>query len=297
MAKRKKVALVLSSGGARGLAHIGVIERLEEEGFEISAIAGASIGSVIGAYYAAGKLDVYKKWVTQLDRLDVFSLFDFTLSANGIMKGDKLFKNLGEIIEDRNIESFDIPFAAVATDIINQKEVVFTKGSMYDAMRASTAIPTVLRPYTLDKTELVDGGVINPLPMNLVSREKGDILVAVNVNANISPLKIEMKENEKPSPKKEEQLYQKMLKTFKDRWNKEEKKPEELKKMGFLDIINRSLDLLQDQLCTAAVEKHKPDILVNISKEASSTFDFYKAKEIIEIGRRSFDIAYEKNQK
>ncbi len=292
MAERKKIALVLSSGGARGLAHIGVIERLEEEGYEISAIAGSSIGAVIGAYYACGQLDTYKKWVLNLDRLDLFNLFDFTISTKGFIKGDKLFRSLEELIDDRLIEHLRIPFAAIATDIVNQKEVVFESGSMYRALRASTAIPTVIKPLQMDGVELIDGGVINPMPMDRVRRSPGDELVVVNINANIEYERPKMDANQQ---KRVDQNYSLKLNSFVKKWAAKAytSKPSD-KSLGFTDLINRSLDLVQDQLTNARIALHKPDLVINFSKKACTTFEFYKAKEMIQGGRDAFDKEFEK---
>lgn len=287
MANRKKIALVLSSGGARGLAHIGVIERLEEEGFEISAIAGASIGAVIGAFYACGQLDTYKKWVLNLDRLDLFNLFDFTISSKGFIKGDKLFSSLKELIDDRPLEKLRIPFAAIATDIVNQKEVVFESGSMYQALRASTAIPTVIRPVMVDGIELIDGGVINPMPMDRVKRTGDDLLAVVNINANI--------EYERPAmdavkQMKADQNYAEMLNQFVSKWRgKVPTSAAPSKSLGFVELVNRSLDLMQDQLTEAKIAQFQPDLVINFSKKACTTFEFYKAKEMIQGGRDAFD--------
>ena len=147
---KQKVALVLSGGGARGIAHIGVIEALEEQEFEISSVAGTSMGALIGGIYALGKLEVYKDWLCTLDKMKVFALIDFTLSGQGFIKGDKVFHKMRELIADANIEDLKIPYTAVAADILNKKEVVFTKGSVLDAIRASIAIPTVFTPVKLE---------------------------------------------------------------------------------------------------------------------------------------------------
>lgn len=290
----KKVALVLSSGGARGLAHIGVIERLVEEGYQISSISGSSIGAVIGAFYACGKLDLYKKWVLELERLDLFKLFDFTFSVQGFIRGEKVFNELQKIIPDVNIEDMDIPFVAVATDAKAKQEVVFKKGSMYKALRASTAIPTVLKPLCIDGMELIDGGVSNPIPVDKVKRNDGDILIVSNVNANIpyepqiAPIKVEAETNS----------YEKKLNDFLNKWGKLlPGSSTATKKLGFFDLLNRSIDMMQDKLTTVILDKYQPDILINVSSDACSTFEFYKAKEIIEAGREAFDKCWEKTNK
>src|SRR6056297_1599723 len=196
---KKKVSLVLSGGGARGMAHIGLIEELVKDGFEIASVAGTSMGALVGAVYALEKMDAFKNWLFTLDRLKVFNLFDFTLSAQGFVKGDKVFNQMKEFIPDGNIEDLGISYVAVAADILNKEEVVFTEGSVYEAIKASVAIPTVFTPVKKDGRLLVDGGILNNIPVNHVKRTPGDILVVVNVNADI-PLKkpkISKKENEK----------------------------------------------------------------------------------------------------
>lgn len=291
----KKISLVLSSGGARGLAHIGVIERLEEEGFEIAAVAGSSIGAVIGAFHACGQLETYKKWVLNLDRLDLFNLFDFTISTKGFIKGDKLFRSLEELIDDRPLERLRIPFTAIATDIVNQKEVIFESGSMYAALRASTAIPTVIRPVVKDGIELIDGGVINPMPMDRVKRSTGDLMVVVNINANIE---YDRPALEVETQKKVDKDYADKLNSFVKKWSsKVPSTSPSSKTLGFLELVNRSLDLMQDQLTNAKISQHKPDLVINFSKKACTTFEFYKAKEMIQGGRDAFDREFEKLKK
>ncbi len=147
---KQPIALVLSGGAARGLAHIGVIEELEKQGFEIKSIAGNSMGSLIGAMYAIGKLQEYKEWMITLDKLDVFNLIDFTFTTHGLIKGDRVFNKMKSFFPDQNIEDLKIPYVAVAADITNMKEVAFSSGSLYDAVRASVSIPTVLTPVEKD---------------------------------------------------------------------------------------------------------------------------------------------------
>jgi len=179
------VALVLGSGGARGIAHIGVIRELINEGYEISSISGTSMGALVGGVYAAGKLDEYETWLCSLSKMDVFNLVDFTLSTQGIIKADRVLKEMQKFIPDQKIEDLPIKYAAVTTDLKNKKEVVITQGSLYDAIRASISIPMVITPIQKVDTLFVDGGVLNPVPVNRVFRQENDMLVAVNLNANI----------------------------------------------------------------------------------------------------------------
>ena len=154
---KKPVSLVLSSGGSKGLAHIGVINELEKQGFLITSVSGSSIGSVIGGIYAMGKLPEYTNWVKTLNQKAIWGLMDFTVSTNGLLKGEKVIEKMRTFIPDMPIEKMNIPFAAVATDILNEKEVVFRSGSFYEAIRASVAIPTIITPVKYKDTILVDG--------------------------------------------------------------------------------------------------------------------------------------------
>lgn len=286
---RKKVALALSCGGARGLAHIGVIEMLEKEGFEISSIAGSSMGAVIGGFYAAGKLDLYSKWICSLQRLDVFKLMDFTFSPQGFIKGEKVFKELQALIEDINIEDLSIPYAAVASDLINQREVVFREGSLYEAMRASAAIPSILQPMQFENTQLVDGGVLNPVPISQLRRNKDELLVAVNVNA---PIPCDQPINNKPAPQASALGRFELLL---NKWgiSKKEQKLPVMKKLGFFETLSRSVDIMQDKMIEMTLEKYQPDIYVEISRETCSTFRFEKANALINLGRNSTAKAFE----
>ena len=152
---KKKVSLVLSGGGARGIAHIGVIEELEKQGYEIVSISGTSMGSLVGAIYSLGKMEEFKNWIYTMDKLDIFKYIDFTFSTQGLVKGDRVFNKMKEFIPDRNIEDLKINYSATATDITNKKEVVFTKGSIYEAVRASVAIPTVFTPVKIENSLLI----------------------------------------------------------------------------------------------------------------------------------------------
>jgi NTE family protein len=278
----KNISLVLSGGGARGIAHIGVIEELEKQGFNIHSIVGTSMGSLVGGIYAAGKLKVFKKWILNLDRLDVFRLIDFTLINNGLVKGDKVFNELKEFIPEINIQDLKINYLAVATDLKNRKEVIFTKGNLLKAIRASVSIPNVFTPVKTDTSILVDGGVINNIPTNRAKRIDGDILVAVNVNANI-PLPVK-KNNEKQEEK--QYIYQDLLKKFNQSLSKlfpNSKKGD----LGHFDIMNDSFEMMRDELVKLSLEINPPDILIETSREICGIYDFYKADELIEKGRKA----------
>src|SRR5690554_973749 len=178
----KKVHLVLGSGGARGIAHIAVIENLLADGYEIISVVGCSMGAVVGGLYCTGHLSVYRDWLLTLNRSHIFSLLDFTLSNVGFVKGDRILGRMHEITGDQLIEELKIPFVAVATDVVKGEEVYFDEGDLYHAMRASISIPGFFTPVTQEGSVLVDGGVLNPLPLNAVNKSVDAIVVAVSLN-------------------------------------------------------------------------------------------------------------------
>jgi NTE family protein len=280
---KQNVALVLSGGGARGIAHIGAIEELEKQGFNITSIAGTSMGALVGGIYAMGKLDVYKEWLCTLDKMKMFRLVDFTFRGQGLVKGEKLFNKLHELIDDCNIEDLKIPYAAVASDIINKKEVVFTQGSVLQAIRASIAIPTILAPVKTADGLLVDGGVVNNLPIDRVKRSPGDILAVVNVNALIPAEKPVAREDE---PATKHPVYQEKIRGFYDYLHKINPLSHEVQ-FGYFDILNKTISLINYHNCQLSLEMYSPDIIINISNESCATYDFYKGAEMIETGRRA----------
>ena len=182
--ERKEVALVLSTGGARGLAHIGAIDELLDRDYHIHSVAGTSMGALIGGMYAAGKLDDFREWMLTIDRKKIIKLLDFSLSQHHIVKGERIIEAMKSVVPDVRIEDLEIPYCAIATDAVSGTEVVFTHGSLYEAIRASISLPLFFSPVRLDDKILIDGGLINPLPLNRVKRQKGDLLVAVNVSGH-----------------------------------------------------------------------------------------------------------------
>ena len=180
--KNKNVALVLSSGGPRGFAYIGAIEALEEHGYTITSVAGTSMGSLVGGIYAAGKLPEFKEWLYSLDAWEVFSLMDLSIGKNHFVKGDKVIDAIMQIVPNVNIEDLKIPYSAVATDLYTGREVVFDRGPLFAAIRASISIPSLFRPVKYGLTTLIDGAISNCLPLNRVYRTEGDLLVAFDVN-------------------------------------------------------------------------------------------------------------------
>lgn len=179
---RKTVALTLGSGGARGYAHIGAIELLVERGYEIVAISGCSMGALIGGMYGAGKMQDYKDWVTGLGQFDVLKLLDVTFNSVGAIRGEKIFSVVREMLGDTRIENLPIAYTAVATDLLAHKEIWFQEGPLDQAIRASVAIPSVVTPLVLNGRVLVDGALLNPLPIIPTISSHADLIVAVNLS-------------------------------------------------------------------------------------------------------------------
>jgi NTE family protein len=283
------VTLVLSGGGARGIAHIGVIEEIERRGYEIVSVAGTSMGALVGGVYADGALGPFRDWMLSLDKLKVLSLVDFTLSRTGMVKGDRVFQKMKDFIPDTLIENLRIPYAAVAVDLIKKMEVVFREGSLFDAIRASVSIPSVLTPVKTADGLLVDGGVLNNVPINHATRVPGDLLVVSNVNATIPVKRLKISPEEDA---KQKSAYQKKIEEFQSHLQKilphpsPEKPPQNHEeRMGYFNLIDKTISLMTDRMAQLAMKDYAPDILIEVSHEACGTFDFYKAGEMVEMGR------------
>lgn len=286
---KKTVSLVLSSGGARGMAHIGVIEAIEEAGYKIVSIAGSSAGALVGGIHAAGELPAFKDWICNLDRIDVFSLMDFTLSSRGFIKGDRVFNAMKKIIPDQRIETLAIPFICTAVEIPLGREKIFDKGSLFDAIRASLSIPTVMTPAKLQGKEYVDGGIINPIPLNLLPKKnRGDLIIAVDLNGPKEILVTHQIQKKLPKESESRIKIPKWVSEYRAKvsnYFESDLKEEKYKGMSSLELLNFSFDLLQDKLSSVILEKYKVDVLIEISRIQAGTLEFHRASELIEIGK------------
>ena len=276
VAMKKKIALVLSGGGARGLAHIGAIETLESHGYEITSIAGCSMGALIGGMYAAGKLPEVKDWMLALDRRKVLSLVDFSLSLTHLVKGDRVMEALKEIVPDVNIEDLPIPYTAVATDWNSGKEVVFDHGSLYDAIRASISIPLFLNPVRREDMLLVDGGLVNSLPLNRVVRHSGDLLFGINVSTHdyqgefLMQQFVERKLLSKSMPAA---VMNRIMKHF------------EGININYVTLLMRTIAIMLEQNTRQQILISRPDLVVQVPMKRYGVFDFDKAAAILQIGK------------
>ncbi|MHB2080551.1 patatin-like phospholipase family protein [Pseudomonas sp. UBA6753] len=329
----KRVALVLGSGGARGYAHIGVIEEIERRGYDIACIAGCSMGAVIGGIYAAGKLEDYRNWIESLDYLDVLRLVDVSFRL-GAIRGDKVFGQIRKIVGEINIEQLRIPYTAVAADLTNQQEIWFQEGCLHQAMRASAAIPSLFTPVMQGNRMLVDGGILNPLPIVPVVSSHCDLIIAVNLNAT-NQKQYQLPVIERPAAFK--MRFDALLSSLGSRLPFRRKPAEELIRIeqeivaeglappnpwladaanpeghqpaaaperegapksatgsfiidnvgpaSLLDLINQSFEVMQTSLAQYKIAGYPPDVLINVPKRVCRFFEFYKAPELIALGR------------
>lgn len=335
---KKRIALVLGSGGARGYAHIGVIQELERRGYEIACIAGCSMGAVVGGIYAAGKLDRYSEWIESLDYLDVLRLVDVSFRL-GAIRGEKVFGQIRDIVGEINIEDLRIPYTAVATDLTNQQEIWFQEGCLHQAMRASAAIPSLFTPVMQGGRMLVNGGLLNPLPIVPVVSSHCDLIVAVNLNSTHQqhyqlpiierppavkkrfdllinslgsrlPFRRKLETTGVASLTAETNSLKSAAARVPNPWLGEvsadpqgqqpsaapqaEGAPksasgsvivDNVGPASLLDLINQSFEVMQTSLAQYKIAGYPPDILINVPKRVCRFFEFYKAPELIALGR------------
>lgn len=279
------VALVLGSGGARGYAHIGVIRELERRGYTITSISGASMGSLVGGLWAAGKLEAYCDWVAGLEYLDIMRLLDLSLSHPGFIKGEKLFGVIRDILGTTRIEQLPVPFTAVATNLKTRKEVWFQRGDLVTAIRASSAIPSLFAPVDVGGQLLVDGGVLNPLPMAASGSVIADILMAVDLLGDEfatmgAPVKgLEDKGQVTPV----EGWLKKIWQGYRQDRDKEKKLA---RSVGAINVFYQSMEVMQEALARYKMAGNPPDILVSVPRNTCRFYDFHKFDEIEAVGQQ-----------
>ncbi|GHE45047.1 patatin-like phospholipase family protein [Sphingobacterium griseoflavum] len=243
----EKISLVLGSGGARGLTHIGVIQYLVAHGYEIDEVVGCSIGALVGAAYACNRVQQLGDWMKTLTKAQVFKLMDFTNPRYGLLKGERVLTILQDVFEDVLIEDLPFKYTAVATDLEREEEVLFMDGSIYSAIRASIAIPGVFKGVLQGNRFLVDGGVLNPLPLNHVSK-RGNTVIAVNLDG---------------FPTKEEGF---------------------VAKLNPVGLLQESFYAMRRRLSTLSLAYYQPDYTITIPHDAAGVWDFHRSKELIDLG-------------
>lgn len=310
-----RVALALGSGGARGYAHIGALQVLDERGFRVVSIAGSSMGALVGGLSAAGKLAEYTEWALGLSQLDVLRLLDPSLSAPGAIRGEKVFVKVRELFDGALIEDLPIPFTAVATDLLAQREVWFQTGPVAVAIRASIAIPSVITPVMLNGRLLADGGLTNPVPIAPTVSSHADATVAVSLAGDRRAAVTGPPAWETASARPVEEWGDRFRRTASSLFDRDvirsfvgrfggsagadgTKLPDEddlfealPNGLGKGDVIVQSLEALQSVLTRYRLAGYPPDVLVSVPRDACRTLDFHRAAEMIEIGRIATEAA------
>lgn len=279
----KTVSLVLGSGGARGLAHIGVIHWLEENGHQIRSISGCSIGALIGGIHAAGKLDEYEQWVRSIRRVDIVTMLDLSWAKSGLVRGDKLINTLVDLVGDMLIEDLPIAYTAVATDLVGQKEVWIHTGPLFDAIRASISIPLLFTPFPYHGQNLVDGGVLNPVPIAPTFADETDLVIAVNLGG---PAVIQNQPKaEKPDIEADSSPFRNKMSAFISHLKKSEP-PGSKRDWGAYEIAMQAFEAMQTTIARQKLAAYPPDRVIEIARNACRTLEFDRADEMIDLGYR-----------
>ena len=315
-----RVALALGSGGARGYAHIGVINELRDRGHEIVGIAGSSMGSLVGGLEAAGKLDEFADWASALTQRAVLRLLDPSLTAAGVLRAEKILDAVRDILGDVAIEDLPIPFTSVSTDLISGKSVWLQRGPVDEAIRASIAIPGVIMPHELDGRLLADGGILDPLPMAPIAAVNADVTIAVSLNGD-DPFRYDQ-----PEPRASAELLSRMwrnttalldtttarslldtpaARSVLSRFNGSagdgtdlgdvdairDADPMPVPKLGGFEVMNRAIDIAQAALMRHTLAAYPPDLLIEVPRTTCRSLEFYRATEVMDIGQELAAIA------
>lgn len=273
---------MLGSGGARGHAHIGVIRAIEERGAKIHNIAGTSMGSVVGGIYAAGSLDTYAEWAGALTRNDVFKLLDLSFSRKALFKGERIFEVLKDLVGDCKIEELERGFTAVATDIEAQNEVWLNRGSLFTAMKASTAVPGVFDPVEINGRILVDGGLVNPIPIAPTLNDSTDLTIAVNLNSLSDESKSSREADSERADDGNEDGYRQRITDFVAGLIGDDDSDQ--MSVDAAELLTRSIDVMQGGIARLKLAAYAPDKVVEISRNACSFFEFHRADEMADLG-------------
>ena len=281
MTKKPTVSLVLGAGGARGLTHIGIINWLEEHNFEIKTISGSSIGALVGGIYGAGKLDIYTEWVKALQKKDVRGLMDFAFSRSGLIRGERIMETLNTLLGDINIEDLPIKFTAVASDLDADKEVWFTKGSLFEAIRASISIPTIFTPVRYHDHLLVDGAMMNPVPVAPTLTSMTDITIAINLSGKQKVLPDSLTKNNEPP--KIENKYLAEISKFIARF-KQDADESNVEELHVFDVVMKTYESMSNTITRYKIAGYNLDYLINVPANVCKILEFHKAEALIDYG-------------
>ncbi|MEZ5558038.1 MAG: patatin-like phospholipase family protein [Pseudomonadales bacterium] len=306
MSAKPRVSLVLGAGGARGLAHIGVIRAIEEAGYDIRYISGSSMGALIGGIYATGKLNVYEQWVCGLERMDIVQLLDFGWGKGGaLFKGDRIMEVLKDLIGDRQIEELPIGYTAVATELNRRREVWFNRGSLFSAIRASIAIPLLFAPVHRGKQLLLDGGILNPIPIAPTLNDDTDLIIAVGLSGTdelAGPRLRRLERNgdeqapapdsapedaaDPPRTSRGDAIRQSIVEFLESLWPGDGGAETAAPDYGMFDIALEAMDVMQTSIARLKLSAYAPDVLVEVPRSVARIHEFDRARELIDLGHR-----------
>ncbi len=272
--KKQTISLVLGSGGARGMAHVGVIRWLEAHNFEIKAISGCSIGAAIGGAYAMGNLDQFVDWLDKYKRSDMYYMIDFMFGKGGFVKGDKVMERIKTQIGTDLIENLPIKFTAVAADIYNEEEVWLSKGPLCEAIRASISLPLFFTPYELNGIKLLDGGILNPTPIEPTLTDGTDLTIVVNLGG-APEVKIPKKIAQKDPWQRTLDVYINKMKKYRNKTSNE---------WSMMYIADQSFNAMQNTIAQQKMKMYPPDYVINIPRNKCNTLEFEKSAEMIAYG-------------
>jgi len=297
-APRPTVALALGSGGARGYAHIGVIDELHDRGYQIVGIAGSSMGALVGGLQAAEHLDEFADWARSLTQRAILRLLDPSITAAGVLRAEKILDAVRDILGDATIEQLPIPFTAVVTDLLAGKSVWLQRGPVDEAIRASIAIPGVIAPHVVDGRLLADGGILDPLPMAPIAAVNADLTIAVSLSGS------EAGGNAEPEPRPTTEWLNRMLSSTSalldfptaravlnrlgvstDPDGADAGEEPEVRTLSGFEVMNRTIDIAQAALARHTMAAYPPDLLIEVPRSACRGLEFHRAAEVIDIGR------------
>ncbi len=306
VAQGRQAAVVLGSGGARGYAHIGALQVISERGFEIASLAGTSMGALVGGVAAAGRLEAYTEWALSLTQREVWRLLDLSLSTvGGAIRAERIIAKVGEILDGVAIEDLPVPYTAVATDLNARREVWFQRGPVVQAIRASIAIPGVITPISINGRLLVDGGLINPVPIEPTAAANADLTIAVSLSGMRSPsgTSTPLRTSSEPGALEDwttrlrrstaDVLESERVRAITNRFSVGHRRdldevapaasPTEI---GVVDLLTMSFDTMSALISRYRMASNPPDVLVTVPSNAVRTLDFHRAAEMIELGRQ-----------
>ncbi|NNF41122.1 MAG: patatin-like phospholipase RssA [Woeseiaceae bacterium] len=280
------IGLALGSGSARGWSHIGVLRALEARGIRPAIVTGASTGSLVAASYASGQLDALDTWVRRLTKIDVWRLLDASLTGGGVMRGNRLMRAIGEQLEDHAIETLPHPFGAVAVDLYRGKEVWIKNGSMLNAVRASSGLPGLFTPILHDGRWLIDGGVLNPVPVSMCRALGADYVIAVDLSLPLRKDRVrtpQSKLEDEDTANEGNELFARwsgLLENFVSSL-RSDRPPSE---PGMIEVIYSTINIMQDQIARSRMQGDPPDLVVRPQLHDFHLMEFHRAAEAIDVG-------------